>query len=383
VSRTRGAAAIAVVAALLGSVPVAIAANDPLERQQYALRTLRVQDGWARGRGAGVAVAVIDTGVDLVHEDLVAKLVPGHDFVDGDDRPSDVNGHGTHIAGIVAATTDNGAGVAGVAPDARIIPLRALNEKGTGVDTDVADAIDFAVAAAERENLQLVVNLSLTDLEVRGTVNSPRIERAIRKAWFAGAVIVAAAGNDALQLADYPAAGPNVVSVGAVDVRDRRVSFSNRRPMVVAPGHRIVSTFWDPLTPDDHAVYALGSGTSMAASFVSGVAAMLLSAGYTNAETVERIVDTSDDLGPPGRDSEFGFGRVNAARAIGVSTETKAVPGSSDDAPPRSAAERFEKLPATRPPDDLPQRGPLVSVASLAAALAIAGALLRRRIERG
>lgn len=377
----RPSLALAAAVLLTAVVSRAWAVTDPLREQQYALDRVQAEAALTKGRGAGVVVAVIDTGVDLVHEDLVAKLLPGRDFVDGDDRPQDVNGHGTHIAGIVAATTGNGAGISGVAPDARLLPLRALDEQGTGIDTDVADAIDHAVTVARREGLRLVVNLALTDLDVRAPEPSDHIERAVRDAWRAGAVIVAAAGNDASAIVDQTAAGPNILSVGAVDAGDRRLSFSNRRPIVVAPGHRIVSTFWDPAAPDDHAVYALGSGTSMAASVVSGVAALLLSSGATNAEAVRRIIETAEDLGPRGRDDEFGFGRVNAARAMGVGVATVEPSGGAA----RSAVERFEKLAPPVPRRGEPaaeDRGPVASAAIVCATLALLGVVLRARAVR-
>lgn len=372
---------VAALAAGLLLVPTtssdAIASDDPLRNLQYGLDRTRVEEAWTRARGAGVAIAVVDTGVNLRHEDLRPRLIGGRDFVDGDDLAQDENGHGTHVAGVAAASTDNGIGIAGVAPDASVMPLRVLDVKGTGVESNVVEAVRFAVGRTDELGMRLVVNLSLTDLEVEGATSSERLEQAIREAWQAGAVVVAAAGNESLPYSDYPAAGPNVLSVGATDAEDRLAGFSNRGPIVVAPGEKIVSTYWDGSTPDDHAVYASGSGTSMAAPHVAGVAAMLLSMGMSNEEAVERIISTVDDLGPPGKDDDYGFGRVNAARAVGIGVSGAPAVGDPPDAP-FTAEGRFEALSSPGPsldervaapqmpaPEERPARGLVLAVAGL------------------
>lgn len=317
---------------------------------QYGLDRIQAPRSWLTARGAGVAVAIIDTGVDLDHEDLRGRLLPGRDLVDNDDFAQDANGHGTHVAGIVAAGADNGHGVIGAAPDASILPMRVLDPKGTGTESNVEAAILWAVQRTQSLGLRLVVNLSLTDVKLSGTVNSRRIQEAIRTAWFAGAVIVGAVGNDALPYVEYPASGPNVIAVGATDERDKIASFSNRGALVVAPGEKIVSTYWDPKTPGDHRLYASGTGTSMAAPFVSGMAALLLSSGLDNRETVRRIIGTADDLGPPGRDDEYGYGRINVARALGLPDLPGARPAVTGAQAP-SIAGQFEEVrpsPSTR-----------------------------------
>lgn len=313
--RRSGAIALAL---LVGTSPLSRASSVELHQDmQWGLSRIHAPDSWGRARGSGVAVAIIDTGVDLLHEDLRDRVVSGHDFIDGDDQPNDENGHGTHVAGIAAAT-QNGLGVAGVAPGAVLLPMRVLDATGTGVESDVASAIEASVLRAAGLGMRLVVNMSFTDVTVTGGATSERIQDAVRRAWFAGAVIVAAVGNESLPFSDFPAAGPNVIAVGSIDQDERRSSFSNLGPSVVAPGEKIVSTFWDKATPVDHGVYASGTGTSMAAPFVSGVAALLLSAGMTNAQAVRAIHETADDLGEPGPDREFGYGVVNASRALGL-----------------------------------------------------------------
>ena len=372
-------AAMAAVFAI-GLVPLGNAANDPLRNLQYGLDRIQAEPAWARARGAGVAIAIVDTGVDLQHEDLRGRFTVGYDFVDDDADAQDGNGHGTHVAGVVAAATDNGIGIAGVAPAAQIMPLRVLDADGTGTESDVAAAIRFAVLQARSNGLRLVINLSLTDLSESGvSATSQQIEDAIREAWFAGAVVVAAVGNDDLPFSDYPAAGPNVLAVGATDENDRRASFSNRNPLVVAPGERIVSTYLDVTTPTDHTVYASGSGTSMAAPHVAGVAALLLSDGLDNAQAVERIVRTADDLGTAGRDDDFGFGRVNAARALGVTgVPGVAVAPPGDIAPgdalpfePLATAAPQAAPPVVAEPPPSSSRGVPIAVAAVLVAVAV------------
>ncbi|HVL81893.1 MAG TPA: S8 family serine peptidase [Actinomycetota bacterium] len=321
-------AALAAIVTIATS-PAVLAAGDPLRSDQYGLDRISLTTALNAARGAGVIIAVLDTGVNLNHEDLRNQLLPGRDFVDDDDHPMDANGHGTHVAGIAAAESGNGLGVEGVAPGAKIMPLRVLDTDGTGVESDVAAAIRHALLQAAQRRMALVINLSLTDMDVQGGSSSRQIRDAIREAWVGGAVVVAAAGNEALPFSDYPAEGPNVISVGATDDRDRRATFSNRGANVVAPGEKVISTFWDAEDPRNNAVYAIGSGTSQAAPHAAGVAALLMSTGLSNERTVDRILRTADDLGPPGPDDEYGFGRLNAARALGTGVAGRPVSDAS------------------------------------------------------
>lgn len=366
-------------------------AADPLRKYQYGFVRVGAERAWVRARGAGVAIAIIDTGIDLQHEDLRPRLMQGRDFVSNDDIPQDENGHGTHVAGIAAAASGNGIGIDGVAPDAQIMPLRVLDQKGTGLESSVASAINWALLRANSLGMRLVLNMSFTDLEYRGTVTSRRIQDAVRQAWFAGAVIVAAVGNESLPFGNYPAAGPNILAVGATNENDRRAGFSNKGATVVAPGDRIVSTYWDGQTPNDHTVYASGSGTSMAAPFVAGVAALLLSTGLNNQQTVDRIAQTADDLGAPGRDDEFGYGMVNAPRALNLPDGA----GAARPAPlvpaqvPGAAGNKFEPIEQTPGPlaaassPDQPAAPPSKAVPATVAALLCAIAYAAARISQG
>ena len=208
-----------------GSGPV----NDPLFAQQWALDQVNAPEAWARGaRGAGTTVAVLDTGVDLGHPDLSSKIVAGYDFVDGDAAcpagPQDENGHGTHVAGISAAVTNNGIGVAGVAPDAQIMPVRVLDEEGSGSIDDIAAGIRFAA-----DNGAQVINLSLGELPVVGQLEpiNEDIEAAVTHAWEQGSLVVAAAGNETFPLCSYPSFAEHAVCVAATDSRGLPSYYSN------------------------------------------------------------------------------------------------------------------------------------------------------------
>ncbi|MGH7425272.1 MAG: S8 family serine peptidase [Candidatus Methylomirabilales bacterium] len=303
-----------------------ISLTDPADARfskQYAHRRIQSVAGWSLYPGSydlqgGPTVAVIDTGVDAAHEDLIGK-------VDREDSAcfigllcllsgfSDTHGHGTHVAGVIAATANNGKGVAGVAFNSRIMGLKVCSPLGTCPLSAVASALNWA-----RERGAKVVNMSL------GGPASSTLARAVKEAQQAGLVLVAAAGNDGSTILSYPAAYPEVVSVGATDSHDRRARFSNRNSDVelVAPGVGILSTYTLGLgllaapTLDG---YAFLSGTSMAAPHVSGLAALLVgqNPGWTNTQVVERMHACADDLGPPGRDASYGFGRINVTRALG------------------------------------------------------------------
>ncbi|HVE91220.1 MAG TPA: S8 family serine peptidase [Actinomycetota bacterium] len=397
--RTRAkAAACAAVAALAAPAGPAVSAGDPYIDKQYGLQMVQARAALSRARGAGVLIAVIDTGVDLRHEDLRERIVPGHDYIDDDDDAQDANGHGTHVAGVAAATADNGLGIAGVAPAAMILPLRVLDANGRGIESDVASAIRFSVLRARTTGVKLVVNLSLTDLKQGGGIAALDTRNAIRDAWRAGAVVVAAAGNESLPFSKYPAEGPNVLSVGAIDDRQQHAAFSNKGVNLVAPGEKILSAFWDRDEPDAHDLYAVGSGTSVAAPHVSGAAALLLSAGLTNEQAVDAILRHTDDLGPPGQDPDFGFGLLNVSRALGLSPAgAGAAPVAGAGGLPDSVRGRFERLqpeiatptPAARAGSVAPARSSKRSVLPLTLAAAVVALALpalvafrRRRSSR-
>ena len=312
--------------------------GDDLAPAQWGLTQVKAPGAWARGaRGSGATIAVIDTGADLSHPDLQGKLLPGTDFVkegDGCGGPQDENGHGTHVAGIAAANTGNGIGVAGVAPDAKVLPVRALNADGAEPEPGVVyDAMRWAA-----DNGADVINLSLADLPLASTLDgsSADAEAAVNHAWSKGAVVVAAASNEAFPLCNYPAAASRAVCVAATDSRGLPAVYSNFPNAtsgavgVRAPGGEGNPLFceyegdiWSTVWPDDAIDSTCGttvrgyetfSGSSMAAPHVAGVAALLSGRGLSNAQIVECLRTTSSNGGES--DPIFGYGIVNAEAAV-------------------------------------------------------------------
>lgn len=292
--------------ALVAPTVDAAATNDPGFGDQWGLQITGAADAWGSTRGAGVTVAAVDTGADLGHEDLAANLVAGMNVVDPDEPPEDDHGHGTHVAGTVGAITGNGRGVASVAPEAGVMPVRVL-EGEEGSCADVSEGIRWSV-----RNGADVVNLSLgPEIAVVGTVLRC-IEDAVDEAWAEGAIPVIAAGNDFLPVSAY--ATTNAIIVSATTPDDRSAGYSNgsgdAKWGMAAPGSEILSTWKDD-------GYASASGTSMATPHVSGAAALLRSLGAGQRETVDVLLETAKDL--PG--SKDGHGRLDVAAAVAAATE--------------------------------------------------------------
>ncbi|CAM3524022.1 hypothetical protein EDM52_00825 [Brevibacillus invocatus] len=285
--------------------------TDPRFEEQWGLQTIQAPQAWeSKSSGAKVTVAVIDSGVDYTHPDLVNRVDTrnGYDYVNGDDDPMDDEGHGTHVAGIIAAEL-NQEGIAGVSGKANveILPLKVLNKYGEGTMYDVSFAImDAADLGAD------VINLSLTG--ERSNSEPRMMEEAIRYALKKGAVVVAAAGNDADRVERYlPASLPGVIAVSAVDQELELAKFSNYGSGITlaAPGEEILSTF-------KGGRYAYSSGTSQATPFVSGTVALLkVKEPKLSVDQIkERLIKTAVDLGKKGRDSQYGYGLVNAYQAL-------------------------------------------------------------------
>lgn len=303
--------------------------SDPGWGQQYGLLRIRAPQGWDLSTGsAAVTIAVVDTGVDLGHPDLSPKIVGGYDFVNGDTVAQDDNGHGTHVAGIAAAVSDNGTGIAGVSWGARIMPVKVLDASGNGTFADAAAGITWAADSGAQ-----VINLSFG-----GTSGSTVLQDAVDYAYGKGAVIVAAAGNSGSNFVLYPARYPHVIAVAATDGTDTRAGFSNYGPEVAlaAPGLSIYST-----TRGGN--YGYLSGTSMSAPFVSGLAAILRGIpGVGSADTIAWDMEsTALDLGSAGRDPLYGYGliQMDAALAMALSippspTPTATLTPTSTYAPP-------------------------------------------------
>lgn len=313
--------------------------DDPLYPQQWALEQIGAPCAWQQNTGAQtMIVAVIDSGVDMSHPDLVAHLrKDGFDFVDNDDDPGDENGHGTHVTGIIAATLDNDEGIVGLAPDIQILPVRVMSAEGTGNDRRIAAGISYAVEKGAQ-----VINLSLGSTLLLATPeSSPLITRAIRRALDAGITVVVAAGNDFVPLPNaIVGENEDVIVVAASTRDDRKAPFSNSGPWidVTAPGERILSTMptyevylTSPALPPTERFsqgYDYMSGTSQAAPFVSALAALLRSQhpDWTADQVVEGLKSSSFDIYPnhPSyyqRLRLLGSGRIDACKALGGTPE--------------------------------------------------------------
>lgn len=248
--------------------------NDSRYAEQWALPVVGLPEAWASVPvGRTVVVAVIDSGVCLNHPDLAGRILPGYDFVDGDNDPSDVFGHGCGVAGVIAANANNGVGIAGVAPNAQIMPIRVLDSRGQGNYSNIASGIIYAA-----DNGANIINLSLA-----GSTNSVILEQAVAYAVARGVIVIAAAGNFGSPNTYYPAAYPSVIAVGSVDVNLQRSSFSNYGTFVdiYAPGR-------DILTTSMNGDYAFNSGTSFAAPIVAGITAM--------TETMNAPLNTENNI---------------------------------------------------------------------------------------
>jgi thermitase len=278
--------------------------NDGDVALQYYLDNIKAPQAWEYETGSSaVIVAVLDTGVDMAHIELASKLVEGYDYVDRDLIPQDMNGHGTHVAGIIGAVTNNGVGMAGLSWGARIMPLRVLDAYGNGSYANTADAIRYAV-----DNGAQVINMS-----IGGTKYSEVLENAINYAASNGVTLVAATGNSGVSTVLYPAAFGAVIAVGATDSADQKAWFSNTGGAidVVAPGVSIFSLY-----PGN--TYRYISGTSMATPMVAGFAALLWSLPEMRYSTqVENVIKaTAKDLGSFGWDSFYGVGLIQVGPGI-------------------------------------------------------------------
>jgi len=258
--------------------------------------------------GAGVKIAIVDTGIDYTHTDLNDNYCGGYDFVNGDSDPMDDHWHGTHCAGIIAAEK-NDMGILGVAPEADIYALKVLDSAGSGSLSNVVAAIDWAI-----DNNMQIVSMSL------GTNSySSSLETICNQAYASGILLVAAAGNDGNadgtgDCVDYPANYDSVIAVASVYSPDVRSGYSSTGPAVelAAPGATIYSTI-----PGNSYQYA--SGTSMACPHVAGTAALVwaLNPSWDNEQVRTHMQETAEDLGVVGRDRDtwYGFGLVNASAA--------------------------------------------------------------------
>ncbi len=298
--------------------------NDTYFNLQWGLPKIGAPAAWDMARGAGVRIAIIDSGIDLTHPDFAGgKVVDTTNTIVTGASVQDDNGHGTHVAGIASAVTNNNAYVAGVAPDAWLIVAKSLNASGTGSIADTADAIRWAADAGAN-----VVSLSMATPAYTGP---DPMGDAVAYAQSRGCLVVAAAGNYdpgsgvTLTTAVLPAAYPGVVGVGwttqtdAISANSVHATRSDGQSVVVlsAPGEQIASTYPLDLPPvGAGGVYM--SGTSMAAPHVAGAAALIWSKFpyLSAAEVVSRLTGTALDLGAAGRDTSYGYGRIRIDQAL-------------------------------------------------------------------
>ena len=285
---------------------------------QADLGLIGVPAAWRVTRGEGVTVAVLDTGLETTHPDFAGTtIVAPQNVIFGNAayhtaNVADGNDHGTHVSGTIAARTDNGLGIAGIAPAVSLMPVKVLADDGDGFFSDLMEGIDYAV-----DHGADVINLSLGGalLPEEVAYYQPTFDRASA----AGVLVVAASGNTGLTELSYPASFAHVVSVGATDdasdpvLKDRLATFSTRNAMVdvTAPGTWIMSTTLD-------STYTAMHGTSMATPHVAGAAALVRAANpdWTVAQVEEALKTTATDLGTAGRDDSFGWGRIRVDLAI-------------------------------------------------------------------
>jgi subtilisin family serine protease len=335
------------VVAVITTSAIAAPPNDPYYEMQTGLQAIGAEFAWGKTQGEGTTIAIIDTGVDLEHPDLKGKLVPGKDWLDSANRADDRHGHGTLVAGLAAAATNNGEGVAGVAPSAEILPLRVFNEDGHAQPEHAVQAINYAVERVSAQGKRLILNLSFDwsgpDGEnLEGLLNDPSVTTAVKDAAKSGAAVIVAAGNSGEGQTAFDATEPGIIVVGYSNK-----TYTGRHPEssygagldILAPGDFEVSTYWDPA--DGQSKYAKGKGSSMAVPFVSGTVALLMADGLSNTQAVDRVMQTAKDLGSPGRDDQTGHGFLDTARALGVSrtAPTPATPRSPNEGqPPPSPA---------------------------------------------
>ncbi len=325
---------IALFAAFLSEagIPVAVQAdsnpNDPLFKDQWGLFRIKAPEAWSRASAdKKVVIAILDTGIDYRHEDLAGNIwenkkeipenkidddnngfiddVRGWDFVNGDNDPTDDNGHGTHLAGVIGATANNRKGIAGLAPNAQIMPIKVLDSKSQGPLETAALGIRYAV-----DNGARIINISWSSRAGR----DKKLDEALEYAYKNDVVIIASAGNNGGNVDEYlPANNEFAIVVAATGTGDDHSAFSNagNAVAVAAPGEQIRAT-----VPGNK--YESFKGTSLSAAYVSGAAGILLGSDYKLKPDEIRLIlqNSTDDLGEPGWDKKFGAGRLNVDKAF-------------------------------------------------------------------
>jgi serine protease len=292
--------------------------SDPYSAWQWNLDQVDAELAWEYSRGSGVIVAVLDTGVRSGGPDGIENLMPGYDFYYGDSDPTDNDGHGTFVAGTIGQRSGNGVGVAGLAPSAKILPVKVMSDGGYGSVSAISNGIIWATDQGAS-----VINMSLGT-----TGSSETLRQACEYAYSRGVVLVAATGNEYASSLNYPAKYDTVIGVGASRVDGRRAPYSNTGSGVeiLAPGGDLSKDQNDDGYADGvlqetieggQWTYTFWEGTSMAAPHVAATAALIIGSGVSDPEDVRAILaDTASDLGSAGYDSYHGYGRLNAGAAV-------------------------------------------------------------------
>lgn len=349
--------------------------NDVYYPKQWHYSLMNLPQAWELSTGANAIVAVIDTGVALGHPELQGQFVPGYDFIRNADTAGDGDGidpnpddpgdranqdgsssfHGTHVAGTIAALTNNSMGVAGVAFNAKIMPLRVLGRDG-GTDYDIEQAVRFAAGLANDSGALPARRADVINLSLGGPGFLPGSQEIYDQAYNAGAILVAAAGNQGNSEPNYPAAFSSVLAVGAVDINRNRAPYSNYGSWVelVGPGGNVTQDTNSDGWPDGILStmafeqnggrtydYSMKQGTSMATPHVAGVLALMKAAAPNlTPQRVQELLASgalTDDLGTAGKDNQFGYGLINAQKAVTVVGGGSATPGVFQNIDPNRA----------------------------------------------
>jgi subtilisin family serine protease len=275
------------------------------ETIDWGLKMLSIPSLWRKSKGENIRVAILDTGIELRHPDLIGAIEDYRDFTNSYHGVNDLMGHGTHVAGIIAARQNN-VGVIGVAPKSKLLIAKVLGDNGSGNSRSIVSGINWAI----RKKVNII------SMSLGSSFEIPEIEEAIQRATENNILVIVAAGNAGPQnnTVTYPGAYKETITVGSIGQNEEISSFSSRGEEIdiVAPGDKILSTY-------TNSGYAVLSGTSMATPFVSGVVALMLGAGIkikNQQELINELIETSIDVGRSGYDTSYGFGLINPKNLI-------------------------------------------------------------------